>query len=75
MILKRFNILQAFSSISDGAEDIGVALLMWLVASLSTCLAVVWSVILWFSEYVDDSKGRSWHIKTQLSFQAGRIIW
>jgi hypothetical protein len=28
MILKRFNILQAFSSISDGAEDIGVALLM-----------------------------------------------
>ncbi len=73
LIMQKLNIYQFFSGISDEA-NMGVALLIGFVASLSTCLAVTGSIVLGFSEYIDDSKGQKWHFRTQLSFQIGRIV-
>ncbi len=52
-----------------------MVLLIWFVASLSSCLAVTWGIVLWFSKYVDDSNITQNHIKTQLKFHLWRIIW
>ena len=51
------------------------ALLVWLIASLSTCLAITWWIIIWFSKYIDSTKSTKWHVKVQLWFQLWRIIW
>jgi sulfite exporter TauE/SafE len=56
-------------------SSLWVILLLWLVASVSSCLAVTWWVIMWFTELVDKSKGRRWHAKLHGSFQIGRIVW
>lgn len=52
-----------------------VILLIWLVASLSSCLAVTGWIVVWFSKYVDTSKKTSSHLKTQLNFHIWRIFW
>lgn len=69
----KINIYQYLPSFDK--MNIGVALLMGLVASISTCLAVTWSVILWFAKYVDDSKWWLGHLRVQLSFHGWRILW
>ena len=51
------------------------AFLMWIIASLSTCLAITWWIIIWFSKYIDESKGVIAHIRVQLLFQIWRILW
>ncbi|MCF7834917.1 sulfite exporter TauE/SafE family protein [Candidatus Gracilibacteria bacterium] len=68
----KINIYQYLPSFDK--MNIGVALLMGLVASISTCLAVTGSVILGFAKYVDDSKGWLGHLRVQLSFHGGRIL-
>ncbi len=73
-LLRELNIYKAFDIIW-GEINVRVALLMWVVASLSTCLVVTGSVVLWFAEYADKSQSKKWQIKTQLSFQIGRILW
>ncbi len=52
-----------------------VIILVWIVASLSTCLAVTWGIVVGFSKYIDTSKSTSSHLKTQLKFHFWRIIW
>lgn len=47
----------------------GVALLIWLVASVSTCLAVTWWIIIWYAETVEDTSP----FMTQLWFHVWRI--
>ncbi len=47
-----------------------VAFIIWLVASLSTCLAVTWWIIIWYTESVQTHQ-IFW---TQLKFHIGRII-
>ena len=59
----------------NGGFSLWVAILMWIVASISTCLAIVGSIVIGFSEYIDKSKWIRQHIKTQLLFQTGRIWW
>jgi len=51
------------------------AFLVWLIASVSTCLAITWWIIIWFSKYIDSTHSPKWHIKVQLWFQLWRIIW
>jgi sulfite exporter TauE/SafE len=51
------------------------AFLVWIIASLSTCLAITWWIIIWFSRYFGE---KSWiweNIKTQILFQVWRIWW
>lgn len=52
-----------------------VILLIWLVASLSSCLAVTGWIVLWFAKYVDTSKSTYSHLKTQFNFHIWRIVW
>lgn len=52
-----------------------VILLVWLVASLSSCLAVTWWIIIWFSKYIDTTNNAYAHIKNQLSFHLWRVFW
>lgn len=52
-----------------------VIILIWIVASLSSCLAVTGWIVLGFSKYIDTSKNTYSHLKTQLSFHAWRILW
>ncbi len=47
-----------------------IALLVWLIASVSTCLAVTWWIVIGYTETVQDTSPR----KTQLSFHLWRII-
>lgn len=73
MLLSEVNIYKYLPSF--GSEvSIGVAVLVWLVASVSSCLAVVWWVVIGFSEYIDSSSSRGWRLRVQVSFQAWRII-
>jgi len=51
----------------------GMAVLIGIIASVSTCMAVVGSIVIWFSEYLDTSKWIIQHIKTQTMFHIGRI--
>ena len=51
------------------------AILTGLVASVSTCLAVTWWIVIWFSNYVDDEQTTQKHIWVQLLFQVWRIWW
>ncbi len=73
MLLSDINIYQYLPSFSNEVS-IGVAILVWLVASVSSCLAVVWWVVIGFSEYIDKSSSRRWRLRVQISFQLGRII-
>lgn len=50
-----------------------MVILVWIVASLSSCLAVTGGIVLWFSKYVDTSKSTHSHLKTQLQFHFWRI--
>lgn len=49
----------------------GIAFLVGLVASVSTCLAVTWGIIIGYTESIVD-KTNGW--KTQLRFHMGRLI-
>ena len=52
-----------------------IIILIWIVASMSSCLAITWWIILGFSKYVDTSKWISSHIKIQWMFHLWRILW
>lgn len=66
-----------FYSIIPSLETINFlwALFIGLIASLSTCLAITWWIILGFSKYFDQEKSFAWHLKVQSSFQFWRILW
>lgn len=51
------------------------AFLVWIVASLSTCLALTWWIIIWFSRYFGEKSWISENVKTQIMFQIWRIWW
>lgn len=75
LLFYKLDVVQYLPSTAGNNVWLWVALLMWIIASVSTCLAIVGSVVIGFSEYVDASKW-TWHrIKTQLSFHVGRIWW
>lgn len=48
----------------------GVALVIGLVASVSTCLAVTWGIVIWYAESVQTGN----NLMTQLKFHIGRIV-
>ena len=74
LIFYKLDIVQYLPSIGDKLS-LWVALLMGIIASVSTCLAIVGSIVIGFAEYGDTQTGTKQHIKTQLAFQAGRIGW
>ena len=49
--------------------------LIWIVASLSSCLAITWGLIIWFSKYVDDNASFSTKALVQAKFHTWRILW
>lgn len=51
------------------------SLLIWFIASLSTCLAITWWIIIGFSKYLDKEKSFLWHFKVQTWFQVWRVLW
>lgn len=75
IILYTSNVMQYIPATTGENLSLWVALLMGLIASVSTCLAIVGSIVIWFSQYLDTSKWTIDHIKTQISFHAGRIWW
>lgn len=74
VIFYKLDIVQYLPSIGDNLS-LWVALLMGVIASVSTCLAIVGSIVIGFAEYGDTQIWTKQHIKTQLAFQAGRIGW
>lgn len=74
IIWNKFDIAQYIPS-SDGKLSYGIAILTGIIASVSTCLAIVWSIVLGFWEYADTTRWTKWLIKTHLSFHLGRILW
>lgn len=52
-----------------------IIILIWVVASMSSCLAITWWIILWFSKYIDTSSWIKSHIKIQWMFHVWRILW
>lgn len=52
-----------------------IILLIWVVASLSSCLAVTGWIVIWFAKYIDTSKNTYSHLKTQVNFHIWRILW
>lgn len=69
----KLNIAQHIPS-WDGKISYGIALLTGIVASVSTCLAIVGSIVLGFWTYADNTRWTKWLLKTHLSFHAGRIV-
>lgn len=68
-IFYKLDMIQYLPSVGDKLS-LGVALLMGIIASVSTCLAIVGSIVIGFVEYGDKEIGTKNHIKTQLSFHA-----
>lgn len=51
-----------------------MVLFVWFIASVSTCLAITWWIVMWLSRYV--SEDTLWkQAKVQISFHIWRIIW
>ncbi len=76
VFLYLFSMLDLYKYLPDTSSlSLWWALLVWLVASLSTCLAITWWIIIWFSRYCDSSKWLYWHAKVQGFFQLWRIVW
>ncbi|MDD2907013.1 MAG: sulfite exporter TauE/SafE family protein [Candidatus Gracilibacteria bacterium] len=50
------------------------AILLGIVASVSTCLAVTGGIIIGFGKYFDHEKSFLGHLKVQTGFQIGRIL-
>ncbi|MDP2091090.1 MAG: sulfite exporter TauE/SafE family protein [Candidatus Gracilibacteria bacterium] len=50
------------------------ALLVGIIASVSTCLAITGGLIIGFSKYIDSTNTTNGHIRVQIGFQLGRII-
>lgn len=73
IIFDKFNIGQYVPSTANKVS-FGIAILTWIIASVSTCLAIVGSIVLGFSEYVDTKKWKTSLIKIHLSFHLWRII-
>lgn len=71
-IFYKFDVVQYLPSVGDNAS-LGVALLMWIVASVSTCLAIVGSIVIGLSTYGDTETWTKHHIRTQVLFHAGRV--
>ena len=57
-------------------ENMTLALifLIWIVASLSSCLAITWWIVIWFSRFFDNNITLKWKLKTQLMFHLWRIL-
>lgn len=72
LIFYKLNVIQYLPSIGDKLS-LWVALLMGIIASVSTCLAIVGSIVIGFAEYGDKETGTKNHLKTQLLFHAWRI--
>jgi len=68
-IFYKLDIIQYLPSVGDKLS-LGVALLMGIIASVSTCLAIVGSIVIGFAEFGDKEIGTKNHLKTQLSFHA-----
>ena len=51
------------------------AILTGLIASVSTCLAVTWWIVIWFSNYIDNVRTVRKHVWVQLLFQLWRVWW
>ncbi len=73
IIWKLFNLYQYLPE--TNTLSYSWAFLVWIIASLSTCLAIVWWIIIWFSKYIDSSNSRTWNVKVQLWFQIWRLLW
>ncbi len=72
LLMKKMDIYQYLPSTENAS--IWVALLMWLVASISTCLAVTGWIVLWFGQYIDNTKWWLNHFRVQGWFQLWRIV-
>ncbi len=51
------------------------AFVIWIIASLSTCLAVTWWLIVWFSRAIQTGSSITSHLKVQWLFQYWRLVW
>ncbi len=51
------------------------AILIWIIASFSTCLAITWWIIVGFSRYLDSWHWFLGHLKVQSAFQFWRLLW
>lgn len=71
-----FKDIELFSSILKVENySFFIITLIWIIASMSSCLAITWWIILWFSKYLDTSKWIKSHIKIQSMFHIWRILW
>lgn len=73
-LLSTLNIMREMSFLTSNIS-FSIAVLLGVVASVSTCLAVTGWIIIAFSKYADDTQTQQWHIRTQLLFQWWRILW
>ena len=70
-----FTLIELYKYLPDTSNlNYGGAFIMWIIASLSTCLAVTWWIIIGFSRYIDNTKWTYAHIKVQWLFQIWRIL-
>ncbi|MBW7954395.1 sulfite exporter TauE/SafE family protein [Candidatus Gracilibacteria bacterium] len=75
IIYKLFGDNNLFSSFGNIANpSLIIVLLIGVVASLSTCLAVTGGIVIGFSKYLDNSKGNLSHFFIQIKFHIGRIL-
>lgn len=72
-LFKDVSFVQNIASIQNAS--LLVVVLIWLVASLSSCLAVTGWIVLWFSKYIDTSKNTFSGLKIHTQFHLWRILW
>lgn len=72
-LFKDVSFVQNIASIQNAS--LFVVVLIWFVASLSSCLAVTGWIVLWFSKYIDTSKNTFSGLKIHTQFHLWRILW
>lgn len=72
MLSRMFDLTQYIPNIEN--VTFGSAFLVGIIASLSTCLAIVWWIVIGFSRYFDNSHTLGTHVKVQSLFHIWRLL-
>ena len=72
-ILIQVDITSYFVWINTGVS-LRTMLVLGVIASISTCLAVTWWVVIAMSDFLDATTTTKWHVKFHSAFHIGRLL-
>lgn len=72
LVIFLFKDIEIFTSFVNSQNySLWMVVLIWIIASMSSCLAITWWIVLWLSNYISKKN----NLKIQTSFHIWRLLW